>query len=127
MVSRSILEIVLEEAAEVLGELEDWLRLAPYCPECLALPRCSHQAGCALGRVARLRCLLGSGEQQRRDEELASLRRERGCAAAPAGDGPLPAPLGAAVAPAHIASEVPAPLPLHVEPGAPTVVEVSAT
>ncbi len=115
MTGRNIPQLVLEEAAEVLGDLGDWLRLAPYCPCCLALPGCSHEAGCALSRIARLRCLLGSGDQQRRDEELAALRRERGRPGAPAGDEPVPALSVAGVARAHVASEAPATLPLPIE------------
>jgi hypothetical protein len=90
MNSRSIPGLVLAEAADVLGDLGDWLRTAPYCPWCRSLPRCSHEAGCPLGRIARLRCLLGSGDEKRRDEELAALRRERGLVAAPDEGGSLP-------------------------------------
>lgn len=118
MDSRSILGVVLDEAADVLGELADWLRTAPYCPSCLSLPGCSHEAGCPLGRVPRLRCLLGSGDQKRRDDELMALRRERGCVVTLAEDGPLPAPLGSAVVPAHAASEVPEGAAVHAESGA---------
>ena len=125
MDSRSIPGLVLDEAADVLGELADWLRTAPYCPSCLSLSGCSHEAGCPLGRVPRLRCLLGSGDQKRRDDELTALRRERGWAVTSAEDGPLPAPLGSPVVPAHAASEVPAEAPVHVESGAPG--EVGAT
>ena len=127
MDSRTIPGLVLDEAADVLGELADWLRTAPYCPSCLSRPGCSHEAGCPLGRVPRLRCLLGSGDQKRRDDELMLLRRERGGVVTSAEAGPLPAPLGSAFAPAHVASEVPVPLPLRIEPGAPTVDKVSAT
>jgi hypothetical protein len=120
MANRSIPEIVLEEAAKLLGELGDWLRLTPYCPSCLALPGWSHEAGCPLGRVARLRRLLGSGDHRRHDEELVALRRERGWPATPAGDGPSPAPSGSA-------SVVPIPLPLHIEAGATPEDKVGAT
>jgi hypothetical protein len=87
MNSLSIPGLVLDEAADVLGDLADWLRAMPYCPRCMSLRGCSHEAGCSLGRVLRLRCLLGSGDEKRRDEELTALRRERGCAVTPAGDG----------------------------------------
>ena len=126
MDSRSIPGLVLDEAADVLRELADWLRAAPYCPCCLSLPGCSHEAACPLGRVQRLRCLLGSDDEKRRDDELTVLRRERG-GVVTSEAGPLPAPLGSAVAPAHVASEVPVPLPLRIEAGAPTVDKVSAT
>jgi hypothetical protein len=78
MVSRSLPGLVLEEAAEVLDDLGTWLRLADACPTCAALQGCSHLGRCPLGRVARLRCLLGSGDQQRLDDALLALQRERG-------------------------------------------------
>jgi hypothetical protein len=78
MAVRSVPQIVLDEAADVLGELGIWVRLSSACPRCGAPLGCTHVAGCPLGRVPRLRCLLGSGDQQHRDDELAALRRERG-------------------------------------------------
>jgi hypothetical protein len=114
MASRSIPEVVLEEAAEVLGALGDWLRLAPHCPSCLAVWGCSHDARCPLDRVRRLRCLLGSGDEKRRDEELNALRRERG-ATTPAEDGALTARLRSTVA------------VVPVEPGAPPAGDGGAT
>ena len=127
MATRSLPEIVVDETLDVLGELGDWLRLAPACPKCGALQGCSHQAGCPLGRVARLRCLLGSGDQKRRDDELVALRRERGWPGTPEADGPMPALLASAAAPAHAASDVRAATPAYVEPGAPTVGTAGAT
>jgi len=78
MAVRSVHQLVLDEAIDVLSELAAWLRLAHACPKCEALQGCSHQPRCPLGRVARLRILFGSGDQRRRDVELAALRRERG-------------------------------------------------
>ena len=126
MATRSLPEIVVDETLDVLGELGDWLRLAPACPKCGAPQGCSHQAGCPLGRVARLRCLLGSGDQKRRDDELIALRRERGWAGTPEADGPSPVLLGPAMASAHPASEVTA-ATADVEPGAPTLRTGGAT
>jgi hypothetical protein len=127
MDTRSVPGLVLDEAADVLGELADWLRAAPYCPFCLFLPGCSHEAGCPLGRVHRLRCLLGTGDPKHRDDELMALRRERGAAVMSAEAGPLPAPLGSAVAPADVASDALVPLVPGIEPGAPTVDKAGAT
>jgi hypothetical protein len=121
MASRSLPGLVLEEAAEVLGELGAWLRLADACPKCAALQGCSHQAGCPLGRVARLRCLLGSEDQHRREDELVALRRERGELVTSAGDRLFPAPLGSAGMLASAPIELPLATPVPLEPGAPTV------
>jgi hypothetical protein len=99
---RSVPQIVLDEADDVLTDLGDWLRLAPYCPHCLSLAGCSHEAGCPLSRVARLRCLLGSGDQQRRDDALVALRRERG-------ELSLRDPPGSALTSASAAVDVPVP------------------
>lgn len=97
MDTRSIPGLVLDEAADVLGDLADWLRTAPYCPRCMSLLGCSHEAGCPLGRVSRLRCLLGSGDEKRRDEEMTALRRERGCVVTPAEDAALTDPFAPTV------------------------------
>lgn len=85
MAVRSIHQLVLDEALDVLDELGAWLRLAQPCPKCEAPQGCSHEARCPLARVARLRCLLGSGDQRCRDVELAALRRERSESAASTG------------------------------------------
>ncbi len=53
MDSRTIPGLVLDEAADVLGELADWLRTAPYCPSCLSRP------GCSTKLVARSAASLG--------------------------------------------------------------------
>jgi hypothetical protein len=106
MAVRSVPQPVLDEALEVLGELGAWLRLTHACPKCDALQGCSHQAGCPLGRIARLRCVLGSEDPQRREDELVALRRERGERTLE-GDPPLPSSLGPAVTQASV-------------PGAPT-------
>jgi hypothetical protein len=95
MTVRSVPQIVLDEAAGVLGELAIWVRLSPVCPKCGAALGCTHVAGCPLGRVPRLRCLLGSGDQQHRDDELAALRRQRG-ERTPEGDTPAPSVVAAA-------------------------------
>ncbi len=118
MASRSIPGLVLEEAADVLGDLMDWLRTSPYCPRCLSLQGCSHDAGCALGRVARLHCLLGSGDEKLRDDELVALGRQRGRVVPPA-DASSPAPTGAVV------TGVPG--AVHVEPVVATQAEAGAT
>lgn len=97
MSTRSVPELVLDEAADVLGDLADWLREAPRCPRCMSLPGCSHEPGCALGRVLRLRCLLGSGSELRREEELRALRRERGCVVTLPEEGAPPDPLAPTV------------------------------
>jgi hypothetical protein len=118
--SHSLPALVLEEAVEVLDELGAWLRLADACPTCATLQGCSHLGRCPLGRVARLRCLLGSVDPQRREDALVALRRERGELGMPAGNRLVPAPSGAAVTPPSVASELPpATLPL-LEPGAAT-------
>jgi hypothetical protein len=116
---RSVPQVVLDEADDVLGELADWLRLTPYCPHCLALPGCSHDAGCPLSRVARLRRLLGSGDQQRRDDELAALRRERGELARSTGELQPPASPASALTSASAAIDVPAPTSVLIEVSAP--------
>lgn len=107
MAVRSVPQLVLDEALEVLGELGVWLSLAYSCPKCGVLQDCSHQPGCPLIRVARLRCLLGSGDQQRRDDEFVALRRERGELVTSEGDRPLPASLGSAATLASAAIELP--------------------
>jgi hypothetical protein len=127
MDSRSVSGLVLDEASDVLGELADWLHAAPYCPFCLSVPGCSHEAGCPLGRVHRLRCLLGPGDTKRRDDELMLLQRERGGAVMSAEAEPLPAPRGSAVAPADGASDALVPLLPRIEQGAPTVDKTGAT
>jgi hypothetical protein len=114
MDSRRIPGLVLEEAADVLTHLADWLRAAPSCPWCGSLAGCSHEARCPLRRVPRLRCLLGAGDEKRRDEELTALERERG-AMTPRMDGALVAPSGSA------AAAVP------VQPGTPLADEGGAT
>jgi hypothetical protein len=74
-------QIVLDEARDVLDDLVAWLRHAPACPVCEAQAGCSHLPRCPLGRVVRLRRLLDGGDQQRRDEEVAALGRERAAVA----------------------------------------------
>lgn len=118
MASRSVPGLVLEEAADVLGDLMDWLRASPYCPRCLSLQGCSHEAGCALGRVARLRCVLGSGDEKLRDEEVVALGRQRGRVVPPA-DASSHAPTGAVVPRVPVA--------VHVEPIVATQAVAGAT
>ena len=120
MASRSLAGLVLDEAAEVLGELGTWLRLAHACPTCAARQGCSHLGRCPLRRVARLRCLLGSGDPQRRGEALVALRRERGELAA-AGDRRIPASLGSVVTLTSSVIELLLATSVPLEPGALTV------
>lgn len=117
MAIRSVPQIVLDEADDVLGELTDWLRVAPYCPHCLALRGCSHAAGCPLSRVARLRCLFGSGDQQHRDEELAALQSERG---------ELVTPERKQLPRVSRVIDLPLPMSVHFEAGAPDQSPVSS-
>lgn len=118
MASRSLAGLILDEAAEALGELGTWLRLAHACPKCAARQGCSHLGRCPLRRVARLRCLLGSGDPQRRGEALVALRRERGELATSAGDRRLPASLGSAVTLTSSVIELLVATSIPLEPGA---------
>lgn len=121
MASRSLAGLVLDEAAEVLGELGTWLRLAHACPKCAARAGCSHLGRCPLRRVARLRCLLGSGDPQRRGEAIVALRRERGELGTSAGIRRFPASRGSAVTLTSSVIEVLRATSVPLEPGALTV------
>jgi hypothetical protein len=121
MASRSLAGLVLDEAAEVLGELGTWLRLAHACPKCAARQGCSHLGRCPLRRVARLRCLLGSGDPQRRGEALVALRRERAELATSAGDRRLPASTASEMTLTSSVIEVLRAMSVPLEPGALTV------
>jgi hypothetical protein len=120
MASRSLPGLVLEEAADVLGELRTWLRLVDACPKCGALQGCSHEAGCPLGRVARLRCLLGAEDQSRRDDELVALRRERGERGTSEENLPFPSARASAGTVANTAVELPRMTPVAFERVEPT-------
>jgi hypothetical protein len=118
MTSRSLAGLVLDEAAEVLGELGTWLRLAHACPKCATRQGCSHLGRCPLRRVARVRCLVGSGDPQRRGEALVALRRERGELGTSVGDRRLPASLGAAATLTSTAIELLVVMSVPLEAGA---------
>jgi hypothetical protein len=116
---RSVPLIVLDEAVDVLGELEDWQWHAGVCPKCDAPSARVHRAGCPLGRVARLYRLLTFHDPQQCNDDLAALRRERG---EPTSEGcrPLPASSGPMVTSAGVALDLPEPTS-PIEAGAPTV------
>ena len=118
MASRSLAGLVLDEAAEVLGELGTWLRLAHACPKCAARQGCSHLGRCPLRRVARLRCLLGSGDPHRRGEALVALRRERGELGTSMGDRRFPASRASTVTLTSSVIELLMATSVPLEPGA---------
>lgn len=121
MAGRSLPGLVLEEATDVLDELRAWLRLVDTCPKCGARQGCSHEAGCPLGRVARLRCLLGAEDQSRRDDELAALRRERGDRGTSEENLLIPSARESVLTAASTVIALPRTTPVPVEGGEPTV------